>query len=100
MKKVFINPIHPGEILLEEFLKPLGISQYSLAKNIGVDARRINAIVNGERSISADTTLRLSKFFGTSESFWLNLQTKYDIEIQKSELGDRLNSEVKFYAEL
>jgi len=95
MGKREIEPIHPGEILLEEFLKPLDISQYRLAKDINVDPRRVNAIVNGERSITADTALRLSRYFGTSERFWLNLQAHYDLEVQKDELGDRLEREVK-----
>ncbi|MGH7791610.1 MAG: HigA family addiction module antitoxin [Thermodesulfobacteriota bacterium] len=95
MGKREIEPIHPGEILLEEFLKPLDISQYRLAKDINVDPRRVNAIVNGERSITADTALRLSRYFGTSERFWLNLQAHYDLEVQKDELGERLKREVK-----
>lgn len=95
MGKRAIEPIHPGEILLEEFLKPLDISQYRLAKDINVDPRRVNAIVNGERSITADTALRLSRYFGTSERFWLNLQAHYDLEVQKDELGARLKREVK-----
>ena len=90
-----IPPIHPGEILLEEYLKPMGISQYRLAKDIHVDPRRINEIVHGQRSITADTALRLARYFGTSERFWLNLQSRYDLELQKMELGDRLENEVK-----
>jgi antitoxin HigA-1 len=74
-------PVHPGEILLEEFLKPLGVSQYQLAKQIGVPARRINEIVHGQRRVSADTALRLARFFGTSERFWINLQSRYDLEV-------------------
>jgi addiction module HigA family antidote len=77
-------PVHPGEILLEEFLKPLAVSQYQLAKEIGVPARRINEIVHGQRRISADTALRLARFFGTSERFWINLQSHYDLEIEKT----------------
>jgi len=88
-------PIHPGEILLEEFLSPFRISQYRLAKETSVPARRINEIVHGSRSISADTALRLARYFGTSERFWLNLQTRYDLEMEKDRLGDRLNREVK-----
>lgn len=88
-------PIHPGEILLEEYLQPMGISQYRLAKDISVDPRRINEIVHGQRSISADTALRLARYFGTSERFWLNLQSRYDLELQKMELGERLEQEVK-----
>jgi antitoxin HigA-1 len=87
-------PIHPGEILLEEFLEPMGISQYRLAKSISVPPRRINEIVHGTRSITADTALRLSRFFGTSERFWLNLQVRYDLEIEKDRLGDDLDREV------
>lgn len=89
-----IPPIHPGEILLEEYLKPMKISQYRLAKDISVDPRRINEIVHGQRSISADTALRLARYFGTSERFWLNLQSRYDLELQKMELGNRLENEV------
>lgn len=88
-------PIHPGELLLEEFLEPLGISQYRLAKDMSVPPRRINEIVHGTRSITADTALRLARFFGTSERFWLNLQTRYDLEVEKDRLGARLNSEVQ-----
>ncbi|HLE25125.1 MAG TPA: HigA family addiction module antitoxin [Thermodesulfobacteriota bacterium] len=95
MSKRELGPIHPGEVLLEEYLKPMGISQYRLAKEINVDPRRINAIVNGERAITADTALRLSRYFGTSERFWLNLQAHYELEVQKDELGDRLKREVK-----
>ena len=98
MNKREIPPIHPGEILLEEFLKPMGISQYRLAKDTNVDPRRINEIVHGQRSITADTALRLSRFFGTSERFWLNLQARYDLELQKMKLGDRLEEEVKALA--
>src|SRR6266480_4250405 len=90
-----LTPIHPGEILLEEFLEPMGISQYRIAKDVGVPARRINEIVHGNRAISADTALRLAKYFGTSERFWLNLQTRYDLEVEKDRLGDRLQQEVR-----
>ena len=93
----FANPIHPGEILLEEFLKPMGISQYRLAKSTSVPARRINEIVHGKRSITADTALRLSKFFGMSDRFWMNLQTRYDLELEKDRLGSRLDDEVELY---
>ena len=95
MKLKKIEAIHPGEILLEEFLKPLGISQYRLAKDINVHPRRINEIVHGKRSISADTALRLSRYFSLSERFWLNLQAKYDIEIQKDKLKNKIENEVK-----
>ena len=87
--------VHPGEVLLEEFVKPLGITQYRLSKDVGVHPRRINEIVHGKRSISADTALRLSRYFGTSERFWLNLQARYDLEVEKDRLGDRLENEVK-----
>ncbi|HLT89298.1 MAG TPA: HigA family addiction module antitoxin [Woeseiaceae bacterium] len=89
-----LPPIHPGEVLLEEFLEPMGISQYRLAKDISVPPRRINEIVHGERSITADTALRLARYFGTSERFWLNLQARYDLEVEKDRLGDRLEKEV------
>ena len=89
-----IDPIHPGEILLEEFLNPLHLSQYRLAKDISVPARRINEIVHGKRGISADTALRLSRFFGTSERFWLNLQLRYDLETEKERLAGVLEEEV------
>src|SRR5437763_10893792 len=88
-------PVHPGEILLEEFLSPLGLSQYRLAKDTSVPPRRINEIVRGTRSISADTALRLARYFGTSERFWLNLQAHYDLEVEKDRLGDLLRREVK-----
>ena len=91
-------PIHPGEILLEELLEPLGISQYRLAKDISVPPRRINEIVLGKRAVTPDTALRLSLFFGLSERFWLNLQTRYDIEIEKDKLEGRLTKEVHVYA--
>ena len=94
-----LPPIHPGEVLLEEFLNPMGISQYRLAKSLSVPPRRINEIVHGKRAITADTALRLSRFFGTSERFWLNLQTRYDLETEKDRLGDRLNDEVSPWAQ-
>lgn len=89
-----LRVIHPGEILLEEFLNPLGISQYELAKDISVPPRRINEIVHGQRSITADTALRLARYFRTSERFWLNLQSRYDLEVEKERLGRRLEREV------
>jgi addiction module HigA family antidote len=89
-----LAPIHPGEILLEEFLEPLEISQYRLAKDISVPPRRINEIVHGLRAITADTALRLARYFGTSERFWLNLQIRYDLEVEKDRLGSRLEKEV------
>jgi len=91
------SPIHPGEILLEEFLEPLSISQYRLAKDISVPPRRINEIVLGKRGITPDTALRLSLFFGLSENFWMNLQTRYDIEVEKDKLEGRLAKEVHVY---
>lgn len=89
-----LPPIHPGEILLEEFLRPMGISQYRLAKSISVPPRRINEVVHGNRAVTADTALRLSRFFGTSERFWMNLQARYELEREKDRLGDRLEDEV------
>ncbi|MEX2230318.1 MAG: HigA family addiction module antitoxin [Dehalococcoidia bacterium] len=94
MTSTKIAPIHPGEVLLGEFLDPMEISQYRLAKDISVPPRRINEIVHGKRGISADTALRLARYFGMSERFWLNLQTHYDLEVEKDRLGDRLDREV------
>ena len=93
-----LPPIHPGTILLEEFLKPIGISQYRLAKDINVPPRRINEIVHGKRSITAYTALRLSRYFGMSDRFWINLQARNDLEIEKDRLQDRLEQEVKVLA--
>lgn len=93
-----LTPIHPGEVLLEEFLEPMGISQYHLAKDISVPPRRINEIVLGKRAITADTALRLSRYLGTSERFWLNLQARYDLEVEKDRLGRRLTREVRVLA--
>ena len=93
-----LPPIHPGEILLEEFLKPMGISQYRLAKDISVPSRRINEIVLGKRAVSPDTALRLARYFGLSEPFWLNLQARYDLEVEKDRLAGRLEREVRVYA--
>ena len=84
-------PVHPGEILLEEYLHPLSVSQYHLARELGVPARRINEIVHGQRRISADTALRLARCFGTSEGFWMNLQARYDLETQRDRLGATLD---------
>jgi len=95
MTKKTMPPIHPGEILREEFLLPMGVSQYRLAKEIGVSPRRINEIVHGKRAVSADTALRLSRYFGMSERFWINLQGRYDIEVEKDLLADRLDREVR-----
>lgn len=89
-----LPPVHPGEVLLEEFLEPLGLSQYRLAKDISVPPRRINEIVHGNRAVTADTALRLARYFGTSDRFWLNLQTSYDLDIERDRLGDRLQTEV------
>jgi addiction module HigA family antidote len=94
MNKTRHRPIHPGEILNEDFLIPMGISQYRLAKDISVPARRINEIVHGKRSVSADTALRLSRYFGTTERFWINIQAKFDLEMEKDRLGKRLEQEV------
>jgi addiction module HigA family antidote len=96
MKKM--NPVHPGEVLLEEFLTPMNISQYRLAKDISVPARRINEIVHGKRAVTADTALRLGRFFGTSAQFWLNLQAHFDLEVQMDRIGDRLDQEVHVLA--
>ena len=93
-----LSPIHPGEILMEEFLKPMNISQYRLAKDISVPPRRINEIVHGQRAITPDTALRLSRYFGLSERFWINMQTRYDLEVEKDRLQDRLDKEVHVYA--
>lgn len=98
MSTTKLAPIHPGEILMEEFLKSMEISQYRLAKDINVPARRINEIVQSKRSITPDTALRLSKYFGLSERFWINLQARYDLETEKDKLKDRLNKEVHVYA--
>ena len=94
MSATVLSPIHPGELLLEEFLEPLGLSQYRLAKDISVPPRRINEIVHGKRAISADTALRLARYFGTTDRFWLNLQSRYDLEVEKDRLGERLETEV------
>lgn len=93
-----LPPVHPGEVLLLEFLEPLGLSQYRLAKELKVPARRINEIVLGKRAISADTALRLARFFRTSELFWLNLQAAYDLDVERDRLGSRLDREVRAYA--
>ena len=90
-----LNPIHPGEVLLEEFLKPMNLSQNRLAIDIGVDARRINEIVLGTRSVTADTALRLARYFGNSPQFWIGLQTQYDLDITLDSLGNRLDREVR-----
>jgi len=93
-----LSPIHPGEVLLEEFIKPMNLSQNRLAIDIGVDARRINEIVLGKRAVTADTALRLSRFFGNSPQFWMGLQTQYDLDVAEDHLGKRLDREVRPYA--
>ena len=90
-----LAPIHPGEVLLEDFLKPLGLSQYRLAKGLSVPPRRINEIVLGKRGITADTALRLARFFGNSDRFWLNLQAGYDLEVARDRLAGRIEREVR-----
>ncbi|MFH1739116.1 MAG: HigA family addiction module antitoxin [bacterium] len=95
MKKSKLNPIHPGEVLMEEFLRPMNLSQNRLALDIGVHARRVNEIALKKRRVTADTALRLARYFGTSPQFWLGLQTAYDLDVAKDELGDRLEREVR-----
>ncbi|MFO7776983.1 MAG: HigA family addiction module antitoxin [Nitriliruptoraceae bacterium] len=93
-----LPPVHPGEVLLEEFLEPMGLSQYRLAKDISVPPRCINEIVHGKRAVTADTALRLARCFGTTPRFWLNLQAQYDLDIEADRLGDRLDREVTAHA--
>ena len=93
-----LDPIHPGEVLLADFLEPLDVSQYRLAHSISVPPRRINEIVHGKRGVTADTALRLARFFGTSAQFWLNLQARYDLESERDRLGARLKREVEVFA--
>ena len=100
MKKKKLSPVHPGEVLLEEFLKPMGLSQNKLALNIGVPARRINEIVLEKRKITADTALRLARFFGTSSEFWIGLQSQYDLDVTADALGERLEKEVRIYSKV
>ena len=100
MRKKKLQPIHPGEVLLEEFLKPMGLSQNRVAINIGVPPRRINEIILQTRRITADTALRLARFFGTSPEFWLGLQAQYDLDVTSDELGERLEREVKEYTKV
>ena len=95
MPAATMPPIHPGEILLEEFLNPLKISQYRLTKDISVPPRRINEIVHGKRAVTPDTALRLARFFGTTGQFWLNLQSRYELELERDRLGERLQAEVR-----
>ena len=90
-----LAPVHPGEILQEEFLTPLEMSQYRLAKDIGVPPRRINEIVHGTRAVSADTALRLARYFGTTERFWLNLQSQYELDVEDDRSGDRIRREIE-----
>jgi antitoxin HigA-1 len=90
-----LSPIHPGEVLLQDFLEPLGLSQYRLAHDISVPPRRINEIVHGNRAITADTALRLARYFGTTDRFWLNLQARFDLEQERDRLGNRLEKEVQ-----
>ena len=92
-----LSPIHPGEVLREDFMKPLGLSQYRLAQDIGVTPIRISQIVNGQRAITVDTAMRLARYFGTSASVWLRMQVRYDLEVAESELSDRINREVKVF---
>jgi len=99
MTSNLLTPIHPGEILLEEFLSPMQISQYRLAKEIKVDPRRINEIVHGKRAITADTAFRLGVYFGMTPEFWMNLQSHYDLEQLAMESGDKIQREVKTFAE-
>jgi addiction module HigA family antidote len=93
-----LSPVHPGEVLEEEFLKPLGLSQHRLALDIGVDPRRINEIVLGKRAVTANTALRLARYFDTSAEFWLGIQAQYDLDVEEDSLGDRLEKEVRAYA--
>jgi addiction module HigA family antidote len=95
MKDKSLSTIHPGEVLLEDFMKPLGLTQYRLAHDIGVTPIRISQIVNGERSITVDTAMRLARYFGTSAAVWLRLQVRYDLEVAEKELSPRINREVK-----
>ena len=92
-----LSPIHPGEVLLEDFMKPLKLSQYRLAQDIGVSPIRISQIIRGQRSITVDTAMRLARYFGTSAAVWLRLQVRYDLESAESELGERINREVKVF---
>ena len=98
MKTKKMAPVHPGEILMEEFLKPMSISQYRLAKDMCVPPRRINEIVHGQRAVSVDTALRLGRFFSVSPQFWLNLQTRYDLETEEDRIGEKVDEEVHVFA--
>ena len=92
-----LPPIHPGEVLLEDFMKPMELSQYRLAKDIGVTPIRISQIVNGKRAVTVDTAMRLARYFGTSADVWLRMQVRYDLEVAEDELRDRINREVKVH---
>jgi antitoxin HigA-1 len=94
-----LPPVHPGEVLLHDFLEPLGLSQYRLAHDLSVPPRRINEIVHGKRAVTADTALRLARYFGTTEQFWLNLQARHDLEVERDRLGPRLAAEVAVFAD-
>lgn len=96
-KAAKLAPIHPGEVLMADFLEPLALSQYRLAHDVSVPPRRINEIVHGTRAITADTALRLARYFGTTERFWLNLQARFDLETQRDALGGRLEREVRIF---
>jgi addiction module HigA family antidote len=98
MPRQKLAPVHPGEILLEEFLRRISLSQYPLAKDLSVPPRRIKEIMRGTRAVTADTALRVARYFGTSERFWLNLQARYDLEVEKDRLGGRLQREVRILA--
>ena len=97
MARKRLAPVHPGEVLLQEFLEPLELTQYRLARSLKVPARRINGIVHGTRAVSADTALRLARFFGTSDRFWLNLQAAYDLDVERDRLGERIKREVPVF---
>ena len=97
MARKRLAPVHPGEVLVREFLEPLELTQYRLAKSLKVPARRINEIVHGTRAVSADTALRLARFFGTSDRFWLNLQAAYDLDMERDRLGERIKRDVPVF---
>jgi addiction module HigA family antidote len=94
-----LSPVHPGEVLFEEFIKPLGLSQHRLALDIGVDTRRINEIILKKRSITANTALRLARYFNTSAEFWLGIQAQYDLDVEEEKMGRKLEKEVRIYTE-
>lgn len=100
MMEETLSPIHPGEILLEDFMKPLGLSQYRLAHDISVAPLRISQIVHGQRAITVDTAMRLARYFGTSAAVWLRLQVRYDLEVAENTMSDRINQEVKVFHEI